>query len=317
MIVAVLAWFAREWRKEVHVTRIWRAVHAAPKYPKVFLRADQLGREIEAIRDLGREAPGTVSVYGAWAFLGYGERLRGYELVTGEKADRADVMRRALGLYRRGLQEAPDNPHFYEYARDFEDPEWVQVFRKGLSRFPDHPYAEMMAWSLAAEAAGVSPAERLGYYAMYNNAVGRRLRESAAFRPGFQPIAVDSSAGIANADGTLVTLLPGEAISTRPFATYGSDRLAVGLYVRVTRGRLSVRLRGHPAARLAEPAVVAAGDPVEYRAWHFTGLDVGPSASATDTAAKKTRLDLEAGPDGARFVVRDLYPIVDNPRWFR
>jgi hypothetical protein len=29
------------------------------------------------------------------------------------------------------------------------------------------------------------------------------------------------------------------------------------------------------------------------------------------------RLALRAGPEGASFLIRDLYPLIENPRWFR
>ncbi len=314
--VTVVGWLGvRGYRKEVHATNIWRAVHAGQYYQDAYLSPEDLVREVEAIRSLGGDEPGTVSMYGAWALFGYQERIAAYTQFAGEPIAPERVRGPQMELFYRALAEAPENPHFYPYARYFVAPDRLQLFKTALDRFPDHPYAVMMSYMVGAEDPGLSFDERMGYYRRYEDAVRRQLRGSASFRPGFRELPAVSAPGpvVPTADGMFTTLLPGEVAKVEPFQTHGTDRLAVGVFLKVTEGQVSVQLDHQPKAKLFESSVVTNSATVAYRAWHFTDLEADRQSSRTAT----TGLVLQAGPQGARFTIRDLYPLVENPRWFR
>ncbi len=314
-VLAVL-WGQREVRKEIHVTRIWRAVHAGQYYPEAYLSPDALVREVDAIRAIGGEDPGTVTMYGAWALFGYLERLGAYNTLMKENIQPEYVKQLMLQHYERAMQEAPDNPHFYPYARYFAVPNRLERFREGLRRFPDHPYATMMNFFVAIEDSSLQYEERLGYYVAYDNAIRRQLREYPQYRLGFveEPVIDSFGPPVKTDEGQAVTLLPGEIARIGRFRTYGSDRLALGVYLKVTQGTLlPPALAGQPGARIVENGPVTPSSPAAYRAWHFRDL----SADQLSAAEMETSLQVQAGPQGARFIVRDLYPLVENPRWFR
>lgn len=314
-VIVVGWWAAREFRKEMHVTRIWRAVHVGQYHQDAYLSPDDLMREVDAIRDLGGDDPGVVSMYGAWALFGYTERLGNYAQFAGQPISADYVKGLTLDLYRRALAEAPDNPHFYPYAQYFNDPDRMHTFRTALDRFPDHPWAVLMSWVVATQDSSLTSSERTHYLAVYEESVRRQLRESVSYRPGFQETPPVSApvATVSAPDGQFVTLLPGEVARVGPFHTYGTDRLAVGVYLKVTDGQVTVGLDEQPQATLAEDPVLVPSDAVAYRAWHFSGLE----ADRASSRERLTALELRAGPQGARFLVRDLYPLVENPRWFR
>ena len=307
-------WAQRVVRKEIHVTRIWRAVHAGQYYPDAYLSPDDLVREVDAIRDIGGEMPGVVSMYGAWALFGYNERLGAYNTLMNEHIQPEYVKKLMFDLYHRALKEAPDNSHFYPYARYFADPDRVSILREGLRRFPDHPYSTMMNFFVAIEDPSLTYDQRLGYYAAYDESIRRQLREYPQYRLGLvtEPEVQSNGPAVKTEDGLVVTLLPGETAHVGRFHTYGTDRMALGAYLKVTQGMVRASLEGQPTAKLVEDGPIGAS-PAAYRAWHFREM-VGDQLSAS---TRESSLELRAGPEGARFTVRDLYPMVENPRWFR
>jgi hypothetical protein len=315
LLVLAGAWIVRELRKETHVTHIWLAVHDGLTEREAFLSPDALVREIEAVRDLGGEAPGTVSMYGAWALFGYLERVRAYTALTGRPISEDHVKRLMFQYYKRALAEGPDNPHFYSYARYFNDPDWPVVFATALQRFPAHPYRAMMSWDLATEATSLTGNDRTRYQALYQTSVRDQLHDSESFRPGYVALPSVTATGpvVATADAMLTTALPGEVVALESFPTFSTDRLSIGLFLRVTEGQLSGRLVDERGGRLADLPAMSPADPISYRAWHFDDI-AGNFPKRPDSHAQ---LVLVAGPRGARFLVRDLYPIVENPRWFR
>ena len=314
--ILVGGWVSREVKKEIHVTRIWRAIHVASVYKDAYLSPDDVAREVDAIHRLGGEEPGTVSMYGAWALFGYLERLNLYQVVTGQSISADRVKQLEFELYKRALAEGPDNPHFYAYARYFNDPDWPRVFQEGLARFPDHPYSVMMSWFLATEGASVPGVDAARYRTVYESAVRNQLRESVSFRPGFRAIPTLTANGpamVTTDDGVLTTALPGEVVSVEPFAAYNTDRLSVGLFLKVLSGSLGGELVDMAGQHLADLPLTTPTDLLSYRAWHFQDLPYAIPAVKGASA----RLKLRAGSQGARFVLRDLYPLIENPRWFR
>ena len=309
------AWVVREFRKEVHVTHIWRAVHAGLIDRAAFRTPTELAREIEALRALGGEAPGTVSMYGAWALFGYLERLGSYTALTGQPISAYSVKQLMFQYYKRALVEGPENPHFYSYARYFGDPAWPIVFEEALRRFPEHPYGVMMTWALLSEVPTLDRKARDHYRSFYDESVRAQLRASESFRPGLRAVPSLTAKGpvVATAEGMLTSLLPGEILSVEPFKTFSTDRLSIGVFLRVTEGQLTGQLLDARGARLADLPVMSPSDDVAYRAWHFENLGGNPPSRVNSQA----RLALVGGPQGARFVIRDLYPLVENPRWFR
>jgi hypothetical protein len=106
-------------------------------------------------------------------------------------------------------------------------------------------------------------------------------------------------------------------VSVEPFPTFGTDRLALGLYLHVLEGEVGGQLVDGHGKRLGDLAVMSPGDGFPYRALRFENLDGRPPDRARAQDERTAQLALAAGPQGARFVIRDLYPLVENPRWFR
>jgi hypothetical protein len=259
-------------------------------------------------------------MYGAWVLFGYLERSPSYAELTGQSIDVAHVKRLMFQLYRRALAEGPENPHFYVYARYFDDPDWPAVYEEALRRFPDHPYRVMMSWALATSGTPVLSEEvRARGRAVYDRSVRETLRESESYRPGFRPLPVVTATSpvTTTADGRTITARPGEVVSIESFPTYGTDRLALGLYLHVLDGEVRGRLVEAHGSHPTDPPVMTPGDNFPYRAWTFDHLDGRPLDRAGGPDDRRARLELVAGPAGARFVTRDLYPLVENPRWFR
>lgn len=111
----------------------------------------------------------------------------------------------------------------------------------------------------------------------------------------------------------MTALLPGEIARVEPVHTLGTDRLTIGVYLKVTEGQLTVQLADQPGATLSENPVLTTADAPAYRAWHFVNL----AAHRANSRQATTALELRAGPQGARFIIRDLYPVIENPRWYR
>ena len=119
------------------------------------------------------------------------------------------------------------------------------------------------------------------------------------------------------ADGRTVTARPGEVVSIESFPTYGTDRLALGLYLQVLDGEVRGSLVDAYGSYPTDPPVMTPGDNFPYRAWAFDRLDGRPADRAGGPDDRRAHVELVAGPAGARVVIRDLYPLVENPRWFR
>jgi len=306
---------ARGYLKEVHAMRVWRAVHVGTFVKDAARPPDDILREVESIRALGGDAAGTVTMYGAWAMFGYLERFENYRKL-GVQVSRDYVRQRELEYYRRGLAEGPGNPHFYEYANYFQVPDWPEVFKRALARWPEHSYAAMMTFQLANSPTHVSTGEQRHYFEAYDAAVRRQLRDGIRFRKGFQETPAIQASGHPErtTDGQLITLLPGETAKVGVFQTFGTDSLAIGLFLDVKAGDVTATLDGQPTAKTVDAAgPLAPSTNYRYRSWHFTGLHGDPATARSATSA----LVFTAGTKGARFLVRDLYPLVQNPRWFR
>lgn len=317
VLIPVTAWWAgRHYLTEVHAMRMWRAVHAGQYFANAYLSPEQMAEELDAIRALGTDDPGNVSMFGAWAFFGYLERLGAYNTLMNETIQPERVRQLLVQQFERAMQESPDNPHFYPYARYFALPDRLAIFREGLRRFPEHAYGTMMNYFVAVEDPTLQLDERIRYFANYDNSIRRQLREYPQYRPTLveEPDVDAHGPPVKTADGLYITLLPGETAKIGRFRTYGTDRMALGVYLKVTQGSLlPPTLEGQPGARLIERGPLTTGDPTGYRAWHFQNL----SGDRLSAQQMETSLQVQAGPEGARLIVRDLYPLVENPRWFR
>jgi hypothetical protein len=254
-------------------------------------------------------------MYAAWAMFGYSERTKYYKTYLGENVVMANAERAkslVLPLYHQALIEAPDHPYFPVYAIYFGEPNWVQLYQNTLSRFLDHPYAPMMSWYLATQS--TLPAdEKANYMRLYEENVGRLLEASEEFRLGYQRLPELIVSPALNTDvketeeGLLVFASPYVQIELREIDTLNSDRVRVGLFLHVLDGQVWGQLIGAGNKHIGDPIKMGREDFRSYRLFSSENID------ETSTA----KVILTAGEQGARFLIRDFYPMIENPRFFR
>ncbi|MBZ5636443.1 MAG: hypothetical protein LAO55_25240 [Acidobacteriia bacterium] len=310
--VLVLIWgLIRVAHREVYVYRIWTAEHYGLFNPESYRTHAWLVQQLDELQSLGSFEPGAVSMYAAnvmyfqYAATGYHKHYLAGKLPVDYDAEGEKCRRSMMDYYRRALQEAPGNPNFYQYAQLFHVPEWVDIFTKALERFPNHPYRAKMADDLAN--AGILPKENARIAA---DALGALYRDTARYRPGYrrlpdvtgpQPVMASRTP-----EGIHVRLEPHQEIWLDQVNTYGSDRYKLALYIRSSAGGLELCIATVHGCRSA-PSMVTPDDLHPYHVFETNPLE-------PDEA--NARVVIKTRGQGADFVLRDLYPLLENPRFY-
>ena len=314
MVLFALPYFIREGRKEIHAFHIWAGIHIGIGQPEFHLKPDEIVQEVEKIRELGYHDPGTVDMYAAWILFAYVERKDYYRSNLGEaKAIKHEERAKSLmlPLYHKALEEAPDNPYFPVYARYMGDPGWEALYAKTLEQFPDHPYAAMMSWALANESQ-LSDEKKRHYARHYETSVGTLLQHSSKFRPGYQrlPQLAFSPNGVTPEEVPQGLRIELPANSSATFPTVDmlhSDRTKIGLFLKVVEGIVFSEFIEEKLGLLGNVVPMTPADFHNYRIlFALNFVDLG-----------KTTLQLRTGGNRAIFIVRDFYPMHENPRFFR
>jgi hypothetical protein len=304
----------REIRKENHAFRTWFQIHAGTRDVDAVPTPESLREEVEAIRRIGHEYPGSIDMFGAWALHAFIERASMYDAVLSARGLAPDrvasvpkAQEMALAYYRRALEEAPDNPLFVGYAIYFE-PGWARLTKECLERWPDHPYAAYLAWNVALRQR--EPQQRAKYSQLAEEAMHENLRRTSKYRPGFatvpafeapprQPLRVA-------ARGLLVRLSPHEEVRLARSPLHGSSRFHVGYSLETLSGEVSEELAVD--GRILPVLVVPSPGLPRYRAYSVN--DEAPSR-------RWAQVRLRAGDRGASLLIRDQYVLLFNPKLAR
>jgi hypothetical protein len=320
--ILVLPALVREARREAHAFRAWFAIHSPLNAPFHLEPPRALLADLDALAALGGVEPGAAEMHAAWCLFAYLERLDGYRAnhrrMNREGEHDWDAYRRELAAgilerYRQALDRGAANPHFASHAMLIGDPDWPQVYRRALDRWPDHPYAAYMADRLSG-AGTLAPGERRHYARLSEDQIGRDLARTSRVRPGHVPEPVPAAPPRAalerTPEGVRYALAPGESLVLPDVPVLCSDRLAVAIYARVESGTAEASLHGTPGAGLLSTGPLRPDDERAYRI-------LAPSDGAAWTGVECAAVHLAAGARGATVVVRDLYPLNENPRFFR
>jgi hypothetical protein len=291
-VVGRFVW--HETAKEWHAMNTWLAIHFGQFYPDFRRTKAQLLEEFQAMKELGDDEPGSVDMFAAQHFSAY--------FYTSDP----EAKTLAREFYRRALRAAPDNPNYSSFATLIEHPDWPTIYARTLGQFPDHPYAAYMAFRLFQHGALQQ------YGDLYEEKMGQLWARTAHLRPGYarlpdlgrQQVDVHTAA-----DGLVVVLPPHQNLRLPDFRTYGSSQAGVVLFVKVSKGSLVAYLEnaaGETVAGSMQP-VFAPRDLTNYRT-------LAGQLNPEDAAA---HVVLEASDQGARFILRDYYPLLRAPRFFR
>lgn len=303
-------------RRELASFWVWFPAHAGSTFPEYWVSPSDLQSRVERLIQFEDE-PGAAEIYGAWAFWVYSYQNAVYRFgdATGDTARRSMYKGQAEALsvtyYRRALAAATDNPHFPVYAVMLNLPEWRDVFRVALARWPLSPYAAYEAYALATDP-DCPPAEQSRYAALYEARTRELLEQTKDDRPFYvptpRPVEFHGPSQMVN-EGRWVHLQPGEQLKLSPMPTFNASSLKLVLYAR--------SLRGMGTGEVTTPLPSGSGS---CGGWYARPTDVfnyriAECANLKDHDAMQ--LSIFAGPDGADLVIRDYYQWLFDPRLFR
>jgi hypothetical protein len=254
-------------------------------------------------------------MYGAWTQYRLAVNVWASPAIVGERLGMApaDVelqRRRAVELavlnFRRAQREAPDDPWMAAFATMIDPPSAVALYTRALERDRDSLFAAHFAKHLYNTVPGGQK-----YNDLFEQLTHDRLVHSRALRPGF--VEVPAVAALAHGSANVanrqlhVTLEPGGTIVVGRGEGYRTDRAKAFVYARVDKGaaEANLELQDGPTIVSSDRQSLLPGDGSRYRFFSWIG------ARQADTVA----IRLTAGPAGAEFLVRDFYPLIENPHW--
>jgi hypothetical protein len=142
---------------------------------------------------------------------------------------------------------------------------------------------------------------------LFEELTHKQLVETQSLRPGFVAKPAIGGAALVRERGesTQVDLSGGRAISVGPVDAYGSDRLGLMIYLRVTSGAVLASLEVETDAGIARTDAQRFTSDADqnYRLLRWIG------------SARARQMTLRIVPEGDTAVVRvrDLYPFIENP----
>lgn len=316
----------REARKETHAFEILFALQKGYVKSTHNMTPDEIEGHIEAIRSLGGNPPGSVDLFGANVFTAARAwRYRTDNAPTTWYPKGIDLSKvpeynaRAFHLikkyYRRALATAPDNPFIPAYALRRELPEWRTVFKEAMRKFPDGPFTAYMATFLLG-GAPLSQQERVEVAKVYLTNIERHLRETADLRPGLvripNVVRAPTSWPKEVENGLSVVLNPGESIHLGPLVTHGSEEMRLAYFLQVRRGSLKKSFGPDPVENLVWKEQSATGDD---KVGHYVTHELTfQETSGSIPVPYEMTLIVQAGDQGAEFIIRDFYPLLLRPK---
>ncbi|QPJ65266.1 MAG: hypothetical protein G3M78_07645 [Candidatus Nitrohelix vancouverensis] len=323
IIVSLLVstpYFIKESKKEDPVFRIWYYLLHTHKTTPDIANPEWLRSQIETIRTLGNNEPGSVELFGAWSLhlwsiwrydtsLPEHWRPRGIPNETfDEYRKKADALK--VAYFRHAIKKAPDNPYYPAYAYTLGDPEWPIVFDKALDKFPDHPFAANMAHMLihATSHDQFSPGHVKKWARQMEEGYRRLFRKTENMRPGFRKIpGFDKPpTDVSHSDfGLLIKLNPGETIELNPSYTYYAPELKIGIFADLGRGELKTEVVFPDGSTCKNSGIEMKRDDLyKYRILNCSNTE----------GWGKLAVRIKAGDTPASFLLRDYYPMIEKPR---
>ncbi len=221
------------------------------------------------------------------------------------KSEAQAYMERA---YRAALTAAPDNPNFASYAFMINAPDWPDIFRRAINKWPAYHHTPYMAYHMIFQAKTSTPEERTRFIQIYEDGMGRTLATSASDRPGYQwrPTVIPLPASASASTGTSVvahgelSLQTGDSVLLDPIAIRGAPKMRIGLYIYVPQGQVQTMAVDASGAVIPSCSQFTSShfDALHYRYVECTGIERTESVRLRVTAAQPTRL-----------VIRDYYPL--------
>ncbi|MFC1606546.1 hypothetical protein ACFL47_01135 [Candidatus Latescibacterota bacterium] len=313
-IVFTGLYFIREMKKETSVFRNWVVVHTGSFRSGWWESPEFLMENIESIETLGKNEKGAVSMYGAVIMRKYNDNVGFMKVYVEPYRDdfnfekaRDNSNKYYRYLYKKALAEAPDNPHFLTQALYMQHEKWADIFVDTLERYPHYPYNAYIAYHLA-HTSNLQFNDKLKYVRLYEGLVGKYLRKTKDDRPGYKrfPAVVNDINYKKKRDGLHFDLGPNEKIILEGLNFFNSDRVKIGLYVHVADGYIkgTVIINGDKDSNGLD-CIAESFD--SYRLFEATSPE----------GAQSAHIVLESGDDGAHVIIRDYYPMVENPRFYR
>jgi len=316
-LVYLTSYFYREIKKEYHAFNIiYPIMQGFTKSPKGHT-PDEIVKNIESIREAEHNSPGIVDMFGAGAFISENTlrfspyvpesfRIKGLdkEMIPVYFSINKNLSQQ---YYRQALIEAPENPYLYFNAYIYRIPEWPDVYRKAVNRFPDFALRPFMLHKLIEnpEVSHLTDHEKKYYTGLYVRSIGDLFKRTARFRPGFQRIPeVAPGQKVQNEEtkeGLQLTLSAHQKATLMPVEIYRSPEVIIGLYAKFLEGDCNIEINFESTVLKKEFGDQQSGS---YRFYKCSSpLD-----------AEKGIITLRAGSNGAKLIIRDLYPMILRPR---
>lgn len=311
-------YFTTQARKELVVEDIFYPVMNGRAFSVDGYAPSELAAKLEALRSLGGESPGAVDMFSAWMYFIYDrywysslwQVMPSIKLYTAEQRRATSEQARVAARrhYLAALEADPENRYWPLYAKHFlGDDEWPAVFDRAMEKDPDQPHALYMAFFLAY--ANPEDSYWHKYAPVYTRLLRKYYYETQDLRPGFKRTPSfdvrPSKASEVVEEGVLVELAPGESCTLEPFEVYGSPLPRAIYYAKVRRGTVTGVLRAADGEGVGKPAVM---NPYLLNMYKVQGFD-------NAMGAQRAQVMFTAGPEGAQFVVRDLYPVIEVMRY--
>jgi hypothetical protein len=306
---------------EDHAVQAWYKVHASLVHPFDVRPATEVDAHLQELIRVGGYDPGIAEMHAAWILYGYRERLPGYRAAWKTRGqpdaardwdgDRQWLDRRIFEYYWRALHKARSNSRIPARAKLIHEPMWPSIYATALEEFPDHPEAAMMTLELATEA-GLPPDGATEMMRRFEREQRVLLERTASLRPGYEarPQLASGVHATRIDEGLEVTLAPNQVLALKAQPLWNSDRARVLVYLDPRVGHAVLRARAIPSGAVLAEVTCRPADLWRYRQIAHVG-------EAQTAGADLVSVEIQAGPDGVVLHLRDYYPIVENPRFFR
>ncbi len=278
------------------------------------LLPDIVASRVEALRPLGEPSPGSISMYGAWLMLRLQTNVWAAPSIVGDRLGMSDdqvtaarlrAAQLAASFFRRAQVEAPNDPWVPAFATMVDPPSAVALYERALARSQSEIFSIHYARYITATVPNASK-----YRDLFDQLTHQSWNDSRSVRPGF--VALPNVTAIHDGkwdivDGAIrVSLMPGGAVAVGPIEAYATDRMKAFVYARVTGGDVmsDMELQSNQGVNWTPAQVFLPTDgDTQYRVHQWAG----------DHQITRAYVRFTAGKSGATILVRDLYPIIENP----